>query len=52
MAQLLEFLMLAGKLFQRVAAALVNVRSTNVAVLVLGTVNEMVDSDRSERVGL
>ena len=39
--------MLAGKLFQRVAAALANVRSPNVAVLVLGTVNVMVDSDRS-----
>ena len=44
--------MLAGKLFQRVAAALVNVRSPNVAFLVLGTVNVMVDSDRNERVGL
>ena len=36
--------MLAGKLFQRVAAALVNVRSLYVGVVVLGTVNEMVDS--------
>ena len=44
--------MLAGKLFQRVAAALVNMQSPNVAVLVLGTVNVMVDSDCSERVGL
>ena len=44
--------MLADKLFQRIAAALANVRSPNVAVLVLGTVNEMVDSDPSERVGL
>ena len=44
--------MLAGKLFQRVAAALVNVRSPYVAVLVLATVNEMVDSDRRERVSL
>ena len=52
MAQLLEFLMLADKLFQRAAPALVNVRSLCVAVLVLGTVNVIVDSDRSERVGL
>ena len=44
--------MLAGKLFHRVAFALVNVRSPYVAVRVRGTVNEMVDSDRSERVGL
>ena len=44
--------MLASKLFQRLAAALANMRSPNVAVLVLGTVNVMVDLDRSERVGL
>ena len=44
--------MLAGKLFQRVAAALANVRSPNVAVLHLGTVKAMVDLNRSERVGL
>ena len=44
--------MLAGKLFQRVAAALANGRSPYVAVLVLGTVSEMVDLDHSERVGL
>ena len=37
--------MLAGKLFHRVAAALANVRSPYVAVLDLGTVNEMVDHD-------
>ena len=42
----------AGKLFQRVAAALVNVRSPCVAVLVLGIVNVMVDSGCSERAGL
>ena len=44
--------MLAGKLFQRVAAALVNVRPPYVTVLVLAIVNEVVDLDRSERVGL
>ena len=44
--------MLAAKLFHRFAAALMNVRSPCVAVLVLGIVNEMVDSDRSERVGM
>ena len=44
--------MLAGKLFQRVAAVLVNVQSLYMAVLVIGTVNVMVDSDRCERVGL
>ena len=38
--------MLPGKLFQRVAIAFVNVRSPCVAVLLLGTVDEMVDSDR------
>ena len=42
----------SDQLFQRVATALVNVRSPYVAVLVLGTVNKMADSDRSERVGL
>ena len=44
--------MLAGKLFQRVATSLVNVQSLYAAVLVLGTISERVDSDRSERVGL
>ena len=44
--------MLAGKLFQRVAVALENFRSPYVAVLVLGTVNVIVDSDRSAPVGL
>ena len=42
----------SGQKFQRVAAALENVRSLYVAVLDLGTVNVMVDSDRSERVGM
>ena len=42
----------SGQTVPRVAAALVNVRSPYVAVLVLGTVNEMVDLDRSECVSL
>ena len=44
--------MLAGKPFHRVVAALMNVRSSNVVVLVRDTVNETVDSDHSERVSL
>ena len=42
LAQLSQFLMLEGKLFNRV----------DIAVPVRGTVNETVDSDRSEHIGL
>ena len=50
--QVSQFLMLTGKLFHSVTAAFVKVLSPYVAVLVHGTVNMIVDSDRKERVGL
>ena len=50
--QVSQFLMLTGKMFHCVAAAFVKVLSPYVTVLVRGTVNMIVDSDRKERVGL
>ena len=50
--QVSQFLMLTGKLFHSVAAAFVKVLSPYVTVLVRGTVNMIVDSDRKERDGL
>ena len=46
------FVMLTGKLFHSVAAAYVKVPSPYVTVLVRGTVNLIVDSDRRELIGL